>query len=1824
MPQTTRTFRIFVSSPFTDVKKERNALQEKVFPRLRELCHQHGARFQAIDLRWGVSEEASLDQQTVKICISEIERCQKTTPRPNFIVLLGDRYGWRPLPAEIPKEEFEMILNNLSTNNKENSRRRALVKKWYRLDENAIPAVYCLLPREGKFKNYDLWERIEQDLSVIFRERTSSLPFTSQQRTKYEASATEQEIIQGIIKVQDAHEHVFCFFRRLEGLKENLAAKDFWDLDELGKVDYEAQNSLQKLKDDLRSRLPETVFEYNARWTGKRITTDHISELCKDAYDHLSQIIRKQVDQFENIDPLEQEIAAHDKFGKDRAKFFTGRIDILKAIDQYVNSRLTSKSNRPLVIYGRSGSGKSALMAHAIEEFRNNYPSTEVVSRFIGATPESINGRALLESLCKQISRIYGVDESTIPTDYKELIEDFPKRLESATAEKPLVIFLDALDQLSDMDNARNLIWLPAKLPAHVRLVVSILAGNDSKSDSEILSSVKRKLVKSILLQLKPMSIKEGSELLDRWLKEDARRILQIHQQKEILDKFSHNGLPLYLRLAFEEARRWRSYTNHTKLNSEIPGIILDLFRKLSNKANHGKVLVSRSLEYLGASKNGLGEDELLDVLSEDKNVVKDFKRRSPRSPNVNALPVIVWSRLYFDLEPYLTKRSADGTSLLSFFHRQFVEVVRNNYLIGKTKIESHHALAHYFGKQDNVLDNIGKATFNLRKLSELPYQQRKAKMWKKLETILCDLSFIESKCAAGMIHDLITDYNTSLESNKLPLKNRKNIESFARFIRAQSHVLAKHSALVLQQAFNEPDSTLPAQIAHQQLEAASNSRSIFRCVNKSQIPSYCLFTLSGHTKYVNSCDISPDGKNIVSASSDGTLKIWDAENGKEISTLEGHNTDEDHVLTVSDCRFSPDAKRLLSADRDGRMMLWDPATGNKLTPFFGDKDVESECNFSFDGKYIVVPEKAGIVSVLDGLTGKPLFKFKGHKFPVKSCRFSPDNRRIVSGDTSGQIILWNIKTQKIIARAVNAHKKTVWRCKFFDNGKWIVSASQDGTLKLWDAKTLKEIGIFAGHKEAVWACDVSRNGKWIVSGSFDKTLKIWDVKQKLELDTLEGHEGQIWDCTFFPDGKRVVSACYDTTLKIWDVSYLVDTKEVKEKLRFERNKEESSLSKNISTSSNKLSSIQETKDGGDFGPILCSAISPDNRIMVSGSWDGWLRRWEMNTGTELKPLHVHKGYITALSFSPDGKLLLIGDDGGQLKLLDTFTWTEGSQFQPHSDQVTACSFSIDGKKIISAGDDELKIWNLNGKKVQLQAVLVKGGEPIGSCAFLRDGSMVAAGTEAGRIRLFNVATMKEERSFSAHNASVLWCAFSPKINQLLSTSMDGTMKLWDLGSSINEPIIIFDEHTDAVQTGYFSKDGNSIVSASWDRTLKVWNVPSKKFYLKKEKLNPLKVKSSLTLYGHTDELQDGRFSPDGERIVSASMDGTVRLWDAENCSQIAFIIQPLNCVKGLAFSPLDGKRILSYSHNRSLKLWDGFTGIELMTLLGHKGEVQAGVFSPPDGKQILSASSDNTLKLWDTESGRLLASLKGHSGPIQSCDFSPDGKWIVSASWDRTIKLWDAETYTNIDTIHGHSDWIQQVMFSPADGRWILSRALDKTIKIWDANSRSLQTMLVYDGLIETCATSRSSNKIVSSYSNKLRLWKPDTQNDSTIITDHKGTILCSAFSPDGSKFVSGSADHTLKLWDANTGSELTNFRGHSDWVLSCALSLDGTQLLSGSKDYFVKLWDVKTGKELCQYWVGVAVHSVGWHPSGKLMVAGDGTGNIHLLSLQSNKSFS
>jgi hypothetical protein len=783
MAHTSKTFRVFVSSTFSDLKAERDALQKEVFPKLRELCLAHGCRFQAIDLRWGVSEEAARDQQTMTICLQELQRCQQITPRPNFIVLLGDRYGWRPLPPQIAAEEFELLLAQLSPQDQTH------LTQWYRRDDNAVPPEYYLLPREGPFAASEVWAREEAALhAILLRAVSEAMPPDDSRRVPYETSATHQEIVHGVLRVPNASEHVFGFFRTIRDVPQDATASDFLDVDAGGHLDAEVHGRQEYLKDTLRHALQGNVHEYEAEWTGSGITTGHLPQLCADVYNALSRIILQQIAQLEQMEPLTKEIADHEAWGQERTRFFTGRRAMLHTIAAYLHSG----DRRPLAVWGVGGSGKTALIAQAVVQARETSPDAEVVVRFIGATPDSSNGRALLESLYHQISRRYGQEPSTIPTDFWELVQAFWRRLALATAEKPLILFLDALDQLSDVERARNLLWIPAELPDHVHVVVSTLPG-------ECLVALGKKRPEVFLVALDPMPQHEGSTLLDLWL-QDAGRTLQPPQRAEVLSKFAACGLPLYLKLAFEEARRWKSYidTRETALRSDIPGVSRDLFHRLSSEANHGAILVSRSLGYLAAAKNGLSEDELLEVLSADEALMADFRRRSQKEWSaVDRLPIIIWSRLYFDLEPYLREHAADNATLLTFYHRQLCEVATGNHLAGVDGQDRHRTLAWYFAAQALYSGPEGKGVPNARKLSEMPYQQALGALGEELVGTLTSFDFLQAKITAFGPQPLIDDYDFALSPSPGATPNR--VKSSERSFRLIQGALRLSSNILIQ-----------------------------------------------------------------------------------------------------------------------------------------------------------------------------------------------------------------------------------------------------------------------------------------------------------------------------------------------------------------------------------------------------------------------------------------------------------------------------------------------------------------------------------------------------------------------------------------------------------------------------------------------------------------------------------------------------------------------------------------------------------------------------------------------------------------------------------------------------------------------------------------------------------------------------------------------------------------------------------------------------------------------------------------------------------------
>ncbi|MCI0535689.1 MAG: DUF4062 domain-containing protein, partial [Verrucomicrobiales bacterium] len=457
MLPTDKTFRVFISSTFSDLQAERNTLQKFVFPRLSELCRRRGARFQPIDLRWGVSEEAGHEQTTMSICLGEIARCQRLSPRPNFLLLLGERYGWRPVPTEIPTQLFRRFLQRLRSSERNERPAGLVLERFYRQDHNARPSVHCLQPRRGPFKDYGRWAAVEREILAIFQDAAKHLRLSAEQRALFGASATEQETLAGALNVPSARGQAHFFFRTVRGLPQDRRAGVFLDLDKEGCLDNEAGQRLQNLKQTLVRRYARHVHEYSVRWVGRGISTKHLDErglpsptevlaeprslqpaspqhaapnFCRDVYSCLGKVIHQELASWRQQDPLEREIGMHERFRQEWGdpERFVGRQRILNRIVDYVRAA----TPWPLTVHGASGAGKSALIARAIAVAKRRHPGAAIVFRFLGVTPESSNGRALLENLCRQIAAAYGDTDRPVPSSYLDLLRDFSERLKLA------------------------------------------------------------------------------------------------------------------------------------------------------------------------------------------------------------------------------------------------------------------------------------------------------------------------------------------------------------------------------------------------------------------------------------------------------------------------------------------------------------------------------------------------------------------------------------------------------------------------------------------------------------------------------------------------------------------------------------------------------------------------------------------------------------------------------------------------------------------------------------------------------------------------------------------------------------------------------------------------------------------------------------------------------------------------------------------------------------------------------------------------------------------------------------------------------------------------------------------------------------------------------------------------------------------------------------------------------------------------------------------------------------------------------------------------
>jgi NACHT domain- and WD repeat-containing protein len=309
------------------------------------------------------------------------------------------------------------------------------------------------------------------------------------------------------------------------------------------------------------------------------------------------------------------EILQHLHFCNSFTKLFKGREDILINVKDYFANE---ERNQPFVMYGPSGCGKSSILAKIAVQIKPWHQTAKctpiVIARFLGTTPDSSSIYPLLRSICTQLSYIYDKPVENIPSELSNLTNYFKKMLECATSEKPLFIFLDSIDQLSSTNSAHSLSWMPVNLPKNVKIIVSTLTGYYG-----IIETFQNMIdINDNFSEVQPLGETLALEVINIMLSRVNRTISE--KQLPILkEALMQCNSPLYVKLVYDLIVLWKSYTVDTTIAGSINDCVSKLFERVENA--HGRVLVSYALAYITASKNGLSEAELEDLISLDETV---------------------------------------------------------------------------------------------------------------------------------------------------------------------------------------------------------------------------------------------------------------------------------------------------------------------------------------------------------------------------------------------------------------------------------------------------------------------------------------------------------------------------------------------------------------------------------------------------------------------------------------------------------------------------------------------------------------------------------------------------------------------------------------------------------------------------------------------------------------------------------------------------------------------------------------------------------------------------------------------------------------------------------------------------------------------------------------------------------------------------------------------------------------------------------------------------------------------------------------------------
>ncbi|WP_242890808.1 NB-ARC domain-containing protein [Actinomadura litoris] len=413
--------------------------------------------------------------------------------------------------------------------------------------------------------------------------------------------------------------------------------------------------------------------------------------------------------------------------------------------------------------------------------------------------------------------------------------------------------------------------------------------------------------------------------------------------------------------------------------------------------------------------------------------------------------------------------------------------------------------------------------------------------------------------------------------------------------------------------------------------------------------------------------------------------------------------------------------------------------------------------------------------------------------------------------------------------------------------------------------------------------------------------------------------------------------------------------------------------------------------------------------------------------------------------------------------------------------------------------------------------------------------------------------------------------------------------------------------HASPVIAVAFNFDGTRVLTASRDGAVRVWEIAT--------------GRELHTPTGHTSGLRAEALNADGTRALTGDFDGTTRIWETATGRELHTLTGDTGGLRAVALNA-DGTRALTVAFDGTTRTWETATGREPHTLTGHTSGLRAVALNA-DGTRALTVAFDGTTRIWETATGRKIHTLTGHTGAVNAVAFNTDGTRALTGHHDGTTRVWDltqsAQQGSSVESFGS-----DPVITISADGARALTGRHDGTVLVWEvATGRELHTLPRHTrGVSAVAFDADGTRALTGDFDGTTRIWETATGRKLHTLTGNTGAVYSAAFNTDGTRALTGHHDGTTRIWETATGRELHTLTDSLRGVYSAAFNTEGTRALTGHHDGTVHVWELTTGRKLRTLTERIgAVNAVAFNTEGTRALTGHHDGIVQVWELTTGR---